>query len=101
MYTKSLIVAAVALAGQAAAFSMPSCWVRLAIGFHPHRICANPSAKSSCFAKYNVTSEGTLCTAPLVDVVGTCIVSGCAAANSSSSGAGKHRLHSPKRSMDR
>jgi len=66
--TKTLLatIVAVTFAGQTAAYSMPACW-------------------TSCFKTYNVTSEGSLCSATLGSVVGSCIASGCAAANSTES----------------
>ncbi|KAK5729325.1 hypothetical protein LTR17_012050 [Elasticomyces elasticus] len=66
--TSSLLttVAVVAFAGQTMAYDMPACW-------------------DSCFTQYNVTSQGSLCTAAVGSVVSTCIAAGCAAANSTAS----------------
>ncbi|KAK3631468.1 hypothetical protein LTR56_016832 [Elasticomyces elasticus] len=66
--TTSLLttVAVVAFAGQTIAYDMPSCW-------------------NSCFTQYNVTSQGSLCSAAVGSVVQTCIAAGCAAANSTAS----------------
>ncbi|TKA83063.1 hypothetical protein B0A55_00927 [Friedmanniomyces simplex] len=66
--TKTLLTALVAatFAEQTIAYSNPACW-------------------SSCFTQYNVTQEGSLCDASLGSVVGSCIASGCAAANSTAS----------------
>ncbi|KAK4888312.1 hypothetical protein LTR27_012763 [Elasticomyces elasticus] len=63
--TTSLLttVAVVAFAGQTMAYDMPACW-------------------DSCFTQYNVTSQGSLCSAAVGSVVQTCIAAGCAAANS-------------------
>lgn len=65
MFAKSLLVAAVS-ASMAAAYTMPSCW-------------------ETCFEKYNIQSEGCLCSAPMESVVSSCISVGCPAANSTSS----------------
>ncbi|KAK3616074.1 hypothetical protein LTR56_026201 [Elasticomyces elasticus] len=66
--TSSLLttVAVVAFAGQTMAYDMPACW-------------------DSCFTQYNVTSQGSLCSAAVGSVVQTCIAAGCAAANSTAS----------------